>query len=109
MNYHNMIEPYLHGTLSPEDEVAFERQLSRDPALVEAAGRRLNAEEALAGIPEYRAVSHRPSAARTLLFVGLVAMLLGLLWWKMRPVNERLEGQTAPAETPVSQSEVPSH
>lgn len=108
MNYHTMIEPYLHGTLSPEDEVAFERQLSRDPALAEAAGRRLNAEEALAGIPEYRAVEHRPSPARTLLFVGLLATLLGLFWWKMRPVNERREGQTKPTETPVIQSEVRS-
>ncbi len=106
MNYHNMIEPYLHGSLSPEDEVAFERQLSRDPALAEAAGRRLNAEEALAGIPEFRPVTHRPSTARTLLFVGLVAALLGLFWLKLRPVKEHQEGQVAPAETPVIQSEV---
>jgi len=42
MNYFHLIEPYLHGALPPEDEIAFERQLSCDPALAEEASRRLN-------------------------------------------------------------------
>lgn len=108
MNYHAMIEPYLYGNLSPEDEVAFERQLSRDPALAEAAGRRLNAEEALAGVPEYQAAVRPRSSARMLLFAGLAVVLLGLFWRKMRAQGGDLHHQKAPVETPVIQSGVPS-
>ena len=109
MNYHAMIEPYLYGNLSPEDEVAFERQLSRDPALAEAAGRRLNAEEALAGIPEYQAASHPRSSARILLFAGLAVVLLGLFLRKMRATGDGLPNQKAPSEMPVIQSGMPSN
>jgi ferric-dicitrate binding protein FerR (iron transport regulator) len=109
MNYHTMIEPYLYGNLSPEDEVAFERQLSRDPALAEAAGRRLNAKEALAGIPEYQAAPRpRSSSARMLLFAGLAVLLLGLFLRKMRAQGGDIQHQKAPVETPVIQSGVPS-
>lgn len=82
MNYRNMIEPYLYGNLSPEDEVAFERQLSRDPALAEEASRRLNAEEALSGISENYTRHDRPSSARVILFAGLLATLLVLMGGK---------------------------
>lgn len=105
MNYRNMIEPYLYGNLSPEDEVAFERQMSRDPALVDETSRRLNAEHVLAEIPVFHAAPRRSSSLRMLFLIGFVAMLLGLAWWKMRPSNE---AQALPAGTPVIQSEVPS-
>ncbi|MBV6439960.1 MAG: hypothetical protein DYG98_14225 [Haliscomenobacteraceae bacterium CHB4] len=82
MNYRNMIEPYLYGNLSPEDEVAFERQLSRDPALAEEASRRLNAEETLSGMPEYHARKNRPSSGRVILLAGLLATLLVLMGGK---------------------------
>ncbi len=109
MNYHHMIEPYLYGSLSPEDEVAFERQLSRDPSLSEATGHRLNAKSALAGFSEFEVVpQHRPSSARMLLFVGLIATIIGLFWWKMRPDNQEREGQINPTEIPVIQSRVVS-
>jgi hypothetical protein len=42
MNYYGMIESYLYGSLPPEDEIAFERQLDRDPELVVETSRRLN-------------------------------------------------------------------
>lgn len=42
MNYYALIEPYLYGNLPPEDELAFERQLDRDPDLVVETSRRLN-------------------------------------------------------------------
>lgn len=42
MNYFGMIESYLYGSLPPEDEIAFERQLDRDPELVVETSRRLN-------------------------------------------------------------------
>ena len=82
MNYRNMIEPYLYGNLSPEDEVAFERRLSRDPALAEETSRRLNAEDALNKMPEFGTRPHRPSPVRTMLFVGLVAVLFILVGGK---------------------------
>ena len=81
MNYRHMIEPYLYGNLSPEDEVAFERQLSRDPALVEETSRRLNAEEALSGMPEYRGAQRSSSSSARVLLLG-VALLLILLGGK---------------------------
>lgn len=40
MKYMNLIERYLFGHLSPEEEVLFEKQLSRDPALAEETARR---------------------------------------------------------------------
>jgi hypothetical protein len=104
MNYHNMIEPYLYGSLSPEDEVAFEKQLSRDPALAEAAGRRLNAEEALSGIPEFQAATRQRSSARTLFFAGLAVILISLFWWKMRVNGEGIENHKKPAGMPAIQS-----
>lgn len=87
MNYHNMIEPYLYGSLSPEDEVAFERQMTRDPALVEAAARRLNAEAALSQfkVPQHTEAPPRRSPLPLLLVVGFVAGLLALVWWKTCP------------------------
>ena len=106
MNYHHMIEPYLYGNLSPEDEVAFERQLSRDPDLADATGRRLNAEEVLAGFSEYRTASRQQSSSRMLLFMGLAALLIGLFWWKMRSTDDSIESQNPPLETPVTQSGV---
>lgn len=42
MHYFDMIESYLYGSLPPEDEIAFERQLDRDPELVLETSRRLN-------------------------------------------------------------------
>lgn len=108
MNYHTMIEPYLYGNLSPEDEVAFERQLSRDPALAEAAGRRLNAEEALSTIPAYQVAPSPSSSARRLFLAGLAVVLLGLFWWKMRAGDSIIQNQRTPAETPVIQSDVSS-
>ena len=82
MNYRHMIEPYLYGNLSPEDEVAFERQLSRDPALVEETSRRLNAEEALSGMPEYRGAQHSSASASARVLLLGVALLLILLGGK---------------------------
>jgi anti-sigma factor RsiW len=43
MKYMNLIERYLFGQLSPEEEVLFEKQLSRDPALAEETARRFRA------------------------------------------------------------------
>jgi ferric-dicitrate binding protein FerR (iron transport regulator) len=108
MNYHTMIEPYLHGNLSPEDEVAFERQLTRDPALAEAAGRRLNAEEALAGLPEFQIVRRQTSSAHLLFFAGL-AVLIGLFWWKMHTGSHSTPKHRTPAEMPVIQSDASSN
>ncbi|GAB4495497.1 MAG: hypothetical protein OHK0019_24730 [Saprospiraceae bacterium] len=106
MNYRNMIEPYLYGNLNPEEEVAFERQMSRDSALFNETCRRLNAEKVLSEIQDFHAAPRRSSLPRTLFWIGFVAMLLGLAWWKMQPSNE---ARVLPADTPVIQSEVPSH
>lgn len=106
MNYHHMIEPYLYGSLSPEDEIAFERQLMRDPALVEATGQRLNARETLAGFPSFqpRTNHHRRPASMRLLLLVLAAMFAGLLFWKMRDANVTAAAQSVPLKTPVTQS-----
>jgi ferric-dicitrate binding protein FerR (iron transport regulator) len=101
MNYRNMIEPYLYGSLSPEDEVAFERQMSRDPALVEAAARRLNAQETLSKfkIPAYSNTQPRPASARWLMVAIFLAMcVIVFAWWKMRSRNSEHEAQVAPVE-----------
>lgn len=103
MNYRNMIEPYLYGNLSPEDEVAFERQMSRNPALLDETSRRLNAENVLSEIPVFHAAPRRSSSLRMFFLIGFVAMLLGLAWWKMRPSEE---AQMLPADAPTIQSEV---
>ena len=102
-----MIEPYLYGNLSPEDEIAFERQLIRDPILVEATGRRLNARETLSGFPSFqtRAISRRrPAAMRSLLLLLLAASFVAFLFWKMRSSEVTADARPGPAKTSVSQS-----
>ncbi len=107
MNYHHMIEPYLYGNLSPEDEIAFERQLMRDQTLVEATGLRLNARETLSGFPSFqtRAISRRrPAVMRSLLLLFLAASFVALLFWKMRSSEVTAAARPAQEKTPVSQS-----
>lgn len=89
MDYYHLIEPYLYGTLDPEDEMAFERQLSRDPDLAQATSRRLNAGEALSGLfkpepapEEDPARQQSPSPFQTLFFIGAAVFMLGFFWLK---------------------------
>ncbi|GEM_PF-3161835 len=108
MNYHHMIEPYLYGSLSPEDEVAFERQMSRDPSLAEAAGERLNARASLTGFSGNYSDTRRPSGGSRmlLLLAGVAVVLLGLFYWKMRPAGAGRESDAPQTEVPVIQSKV---
>lgn len=108
MNYHHMIEPYLYGSLSPEDEVAFERQMSRDPSLAAAAGERLNAQASLTGFSGNNAHTRRTSAGSgtLLLLAGMAVVVLGLFYWKMRPAANRQGEEAQQTEVPVIQSKV---
>jgi len=108
MNYHHMIEPYLYGSLSPEDEVAFERQMSRDPSLAEAAGERLNARASLAGFSGNHSYTRRSSAGSRmlLLLAGVAVVVLGLFYWKMRPAADRQGEEARQTDVPVIQSKV---
>ncbi len=53
MNYFRLIEPYLHGRLSPEEQQAFERQLVRNPALANEFTLHFSLVRVLLANPEY--------------------------------------------------------
>ncbi|MBV6440855.1 MAG: hypothetical protein DYG98_20080 [Haliscomenobacteraceae bacterium CHB4] len=53
MNYFRLIEPYLHGHLSPEEQQAFERQLVRNPALANEFTLQFSLVRVLLANPEY--------------------------------------------------------
>lgn len=85
MNYHDMIEPYLDGSLPPEEQQAFEQQLVRDPALHGAARSRFReAFQRAANLNTTRRSGTVPprsgSNGRWFWYVGAAAVLLWLLW-----------------------------
>lgn len=53
VNYFRLIEPYLFGNLSPEEQQAFERQLVRNPALANEFTLRFSLVRVLLSNPEY--------------------------------------------------------
>ena len=53
MNYFRLIEPYLHGRLSAEEQQAFERQLVRNPALANEFTLQFSLVRVLLASPEY--------------------------------------------------------
>jgi hypothetical protein len=53
VNYFRLIDPYLFGTLSPEEQVAFERQLLRNPALANEFRMRFSLVRVLLANPDY--------------------------------------------------------
>lgn len=67
VNYFRLIEPYLFGNLSPEEQVAFERQLVRNPALANEFRMRFSLVRVLLANPDYlpfRAFGKKPSSAK---------------------------------------------
>ena len=60
MNYFRLIEPYLHGSLSPEEQQAFERQLVRNPALANEFTLQFSLVRVLLANPEYPFPSSNP-------------------------------------------------
>lgn len=52
-NYFRLIEPYLYGHLSPEEQLAFERQLTRNPALANELTMRFSLVRVLFANPEH--------------------------------------------------------
>lgn len=88
-NYFRLIEPYLHGNLSPEEQLAFERQLTRNPALANELTLRFSLVRVLFANPEhpfratFKVFRQRPSSVRTGLPAWIwhacaIAMLTGL-------------------------------
>ncbi len=53
MNYFKLIEPYLYGSLSPEEQLVFERQLARNPALANETSLRFSLVRVLIASPGY--------------------------------------------------------
>ena len=53
MNYFKLIEPYLYGSLSPEEQAFFERQLARNPALANEMSVRFSLVRVLLANPGY--------------------------------------------------------
>ncbi len=112
MKYSNLIEPYLYGNLSPEEEVVFERQLARDPALAEETARRLNKDKPYTPSdfdPSSEVESEESSASpNRLLATGLAILMMCLLWWAMRPSDNNIKEADTKAQQPAVQSEVPT-
>lgn len=52
-NYFRLIEPYLFGNLSAEEQLAFERQLTRNPALANELTLRFSLVRVLFANPEH--------------------------------------------------------
>jgi hypothetical protein len=88
MNYFKLIEPYLHGRLSPEEQQAFERQLVRNPALANEFTMHFSLVRVLLANPEYpfskfRTFTRRNTPVRSgsiswLWHACAIAMLTGL-------------------------------
>jgi hypothetical protein len=113
MKYSNLIEPYIYGNLSPEEEVIFERQLARDPALAEETARRFNKEMPSTPSSDFGPSSEVESedssaSPNRLLATGLAILMLCLLWWAMRPSGNNMKEADTKTEQPAVQSEVPT-
>ena len=90
MNYFRLIEPYLHGRLSAEEQLAFERQLVRNPALANEFTLQFSLVRVLLANPEYpfakfKSMARNTARPRTGTFAWLwhtcaVAMLTGLFF-----------------------------
>jgi hypothetical protein len=70
MNYFRLIEPYLHGRLSAEEQQAFERQLVRNPALANEFTLQFSLVRVLLANPEYpfhkfKSFTRRPAPVQT--------------------------------------------
>ncbi len=91
VNYFRLIEPYLFGSLSPEEQQAFERQLVRNPALANEFTLRFSLVRVLLANPEYHPFrsslklrNKRPSSSSQSVLPSwvkhtwIVAVLLGL-------------------------------
>ncbi len=63
MNYFKLIEPYLYGNLSPEEQLVFERQLTRNPALANEFSIRFSLVRMLMASPAYPSM---PAAVKSL-------------------------------------------
>ncbi len=61
MSYFRLIDPYLHGSLSPEEQLVFERQLSRNPALANEFRMRFSLVRVLLSNPDYPFLKHMAS------------------------------------------------
>jgi anti-sigma factor RsiW len=97
VNYFRLIEPYLFGNLSPEEQVAFERQLVRNPALANEFRMRFSLVRVLLANPDYlpfrsslQAFGKQPSSAKTQFpawmwqaFVAVAFMSAGLFLGNM--------------------------
>jgi len=88
-NYFRLIEPYLFGNLSAEEQLAFERQLTRNPALANELTMRFSLVRVLFANPEhpfratFNSFQKRPLSVRTGLPAWMwhacaIAMLSGL-------------------------------
>lgn len=107
MRYANLIEPYLYGHLTPEEEVVFERQLARDPALAEEIAKRFEK------IQTYPPLSENPpsdgkksSSSKKVIVTGVAAILLvsALLWFVSKALDEKVEAQNIEMEQPIPQA-----
>lgn len=88
MNYFRLIEPYLHGHLSPEEQQAFERQLVRNPALANEFTLQFSLVRVLLANPDYpfpkfKSFTRKPAYKRTNPFAWIwhacaIATLTGL-------------------------------
>ncbi|MCB0528956.1 MAG: hypothetical protein KDC61_02105 [Saprospiraceae bacterium] len=52
-NYFKLIDPYLYGRLSPEEQLVFERQIARNPALANELSVRFSLVRVLLANPAY--------------------------------------------------------
>lgn len=58
MKYVKLIEPYLYGNLSPEEQLFFERQLARNPALANEFSIRFALARVLIASPKFPLMSN---------------------------------------------------
>ncbi|MBX2893424.1 MAG: hypothetical protein KF734_21100 [Saprospiraceae bacterium] len=89
MNYFRLIEPYLFGKLCAEEQLAFERQLVRNPALANEFTIRFSLVRVLLANPEhpFRKLQQKKDARRSpylwiwlaCAFSALEGLLLGFV------------------------------
>ncbi len=80
MNYFKLIEPYLYGSLSPEEQLIFERQLARNPALANEISIRFSLIRVLIASQGYSFQSKKKSTVNSSAAVTRRAGIFERLW-----------------------------
>lgn len=81
MNYVKLIDPYLYGSLSPEEQLVFERQLARNPVLANEFSIRFSLARVLLAGPKFPIMSNLRVVGECFVPAAPKSTRIGWLWF----------------------------